>query len=369
MNYLPTKGGLERYTISLSSELLQIGHQVHVFANRWERRPGIIFHHVPMVRFSSPGKNLSFAYFSKRELSKEKFDVIQSMERIFYQDIFRVSDGINPVQMIQRYTNPLVRQFKALGPRRLALSYLERRIFKTGGCKVILAISQIIKREIIAHYGVDPHKIEVIYNGVDTSKFHPGVKEKHGMIIREKYGIKPDELVLLFISNDHKRKNLQSVLEAMRRLKDKRFRLMAVGDDNNTPYIKWAARSGIGEQILFTGPQRNIERYFGAADIFVFPTNYDAFGSACLEAMACGLPVIASRTCGASELIRDGENGFIISADAPEGLADRIAALQPVSRRVGIGRKAAETAARYTVQKHLAEIQILYERVINGRFS
>ena len=159
------------------------------------------------------------------------------------------------------------------------------------------------------------------------------------------------------------------MLEAMHRLKDNRFRLMAVGDDNSTPYIKWAGRSGIGGQILFTGPQRNIEKYFGASDIFVFPTKYDAFGNACLEAMACGLPVIASQTCGASELIRDGENGFIISADAPEGLADRIAALEPLSRRVEIGRNAAVTAGRYTVQKHLAEIQILYERVINGRFS
>ncbi|MFP4349022.1 MAG: glycosyltransferase, partial [Desulfococcaceae bacterium] len=90
------KGGLERYTIALSRELLKRGHQVHVLAHRRQEEPGIRFHHVPMLRFSSPLKNLSFAYFSRKVLEGHRFDVVQSMERVMDQDIFRASDGINP---------------------------------------------------------------------------------------------------------------------------------------------------------------------------------------------------------------------------------------------------------------------------------
>ena len=111
------EGGLERYTYFLSRELIRAGHEVHIFANTWQKEPGVIIHRVPMVRLSSPAKNLSFAFFANRALSEMKFDIIHSMERIFYQDIFRVSDGINPVQMQQKYPHPVVRFIKKIGPK------------------------------------------------------------------------------------------------------------------------------------------------------------------------------------------------------------------------------------------------------------
>lgn len=112
--YSLKEGGLERYTFTLSRELVRAGHEVHILANQWQEEPGVIFHHVPMIRLSSPIKNLSFAFFANRILSKIKVDISQSMERIFYQDIFRASDGINPVQLLQRYPNRIVRWVKSV---------------------------------------------------------------------------------------------------------------------------------------------------------------------------------------------------------------------------------------------------------------
>ena len=144
---------------------------------------------------------------------------------------------------------------------------------------------------------------------------------------------------------------------------------MVVGDNNIAPYKKWASGKGVERQIMFTGPIRNIEQYYGASDIFVFPTHYDAFGNVCLEAMACGLPVITSHTCGASELIQDGKNGLIISANDPRELANKISSLEPVSRRLEIGENAADTAGHYTMQNHMTRIQSLYDRVIDEKSS
>jgi UDP-glucose:(heptosyl)LPS alpha-1,3-glucosyltransferase len=363
-NYFSTKGGLERYTIYLSRELARKGHEVHVFANAWQQEQGIVFHHVPVFPFSSPGKNLSFAYFCSRELAKIQFDVVQSMERIFCQDIYRSSDGINPMQMKLRYPNPLVRSLKAMGPRRRALGYLERRIFSEGGCKRIIALSQMVKRDIIAHYGTDPHKIEVIYNGVDISRFHPGVMADHRQTIRKAHGIGGREVVLLFVSNNHKLKNLRLILRAMLLLKKKaRYKLLVLGDDNHKPYQKFAYRRGLHGQVLFLGPRRHIERYYAASDIFVFPSRYDTFANVCLESMACGLPLIASNTCGASELIQEGVNGYVLKTQQPHELADKISAVEEKSDRKRMGQAAAETAKVFTMERHLSQLFKLYEKL------
>lgn len=363
--YSLEKGGLERYTVLLSRGLLRAGHEVHVFANTWQEEPGIVFHRVPRLRLSSPGKNLSFAYFSKRLLSKYSFDVIHSMERIFYQDIFRASDGINPIQLLQKYSNPLIRKLKSIGPRRIALSYLEHKIFSDKGSRFIMTNSELVKGHIVKYYKVDPGRITVIYNGVDTSKFHPGVRERYRKEIRAACGIKKDDPALLFISNDFKRKNLQSVLEAVFLLKDKKIRLMVVGNDNVKPHKRWVSKNGLENNVLFLGRKSIIEKYYAASDIFILPTLEDAFANVCLEAMACGVPVITTKTNGASELIVEGEHGYILNTREPKELAERIKALESSTKRRQLGENAANKASFYTMEKHLSKVIELYERVTN----
>jgi UDP-glucose:(heptosyl)LPS alpha-1,3-glucosyltransferase len=361
--YSLEKGGLQRYTIFLSRELIRAGHEVHVFANTWQRDPVGIIHHVPMFHFFSPLKNLSFAFLSNHALSKMSFNVIHSMERIFYQDIFRISDGINPVQLSQRYPNPAVRLFKAMGPRRLALSYLEHKIFVDRGCKVIMTNSELMKRHIMKHYKVPFQKIVVIYNAVNTSQFHPGVKEEYGASIRNKYHIKQDDLVLLFISNNFKLKRLQTILNSLTLLNKREIKLLVVGNDSERPYKKWIAKKALDKQVLFLGPKKRVEKYYAASDIFVLPTLYDAFANVCLEAMACGLPVITTRNNGASELIDDKQHGYILETQEPGELAGKIRALEFRIERSRMGENAAKKAKGFTVERHMSQVLTLYERI------
>ena len=368
--YSLKEGGLERYTVTLSRELVRAGHDVHILANRWQDEPGVTFHRVPVIRLSSPIKNLSFAYFASRILSKIKADISQSMERISYQDIFRASDGINPVQLLQRYPDRTVRWIKSVGPRRLALSYLERKIFLGGGCKVVMTNSGLIKRHITQYYDIGPERIEVIYNGVNTGRFNPMVKDRSRQPLRKRHGIGENELLLLFVSNDHKGKGLQAILQAMLLSGKEDIRLMVVGSDSAKPYQRFAVENRLDKQVLFLGPQDNIEIYYAAADIFVFPTSYDAFSNVCLEAMACGLPVITTTNNGASESIKEGEDGFILKTREPDELAKRIDELKSFpSLMTSMGKLAAEKAKNYTVEKHVSSVLELYERVRNGRYD
>lgn len=358
--YTSNLGGLERYSRFLGKALLDNGHRVHVFANRWEDEPGIAFHSVPILRISSPGKNLSFAYAANKRLARHRFDVIHSMERIWYQDIYRASDGINPVQIARNYPSPLIRALKRMGPRRRALQLLENRIYRGNGCRFIMTNSELIKRQIIQHYAVDPDRIHVIYNSVDTSRFHPGLRRRHRREIRQRFGIGENQMVLLFVSNNFKLKGLQTLLQATAMLSAMDTVLLVAGHDDPGPYRERAHRSGLAGRVRFLGPIRRIEPFYGTADILVLPTRYDPFANVCLEAMASGLPVITTTTNGASEVIRNGENGFTIDPDDPTALAESIRALAPTENRRRMGTAGAGAAGAFSMAAHLARVLDLY---------
>lgn len=359
----PKKGGMERYTVNLARGLRERGHQVTVFANSWVPEPGLAFHPVYIFPISSPGKNLSFALCCARAIKAQNYDVVQSMDRIWYQDIYRVSDGISPVHLAQRETSPLLQKVRGLGPRRQALAYLERRIFEKGGCRKVIANSCLVKSQICQYYQVDPERIRVIYNSVDLSRFHPGVQPRARQSRRELLGIPDHELVLLFAANDFKRKDLTLVLKALAALNHPGVRLWVAGSDESGPYAKRAAALGLRSQVDFLGRQTEMERLYGAADGLVLPSRYDAFANVCLEAMACGLPVITSPWNGAAELICQGENGFVLSSADPEELAARIRELLPPDRRAQMGEHAAQLARTFGPERHISQVLALYQRM------
>jgi UDP-glucose:(heptosyl)LPS alpha-1,3-glucosyltransferase len=353
---------MERYTVSLARALLQKGHEVHVFANAWRKEPGVIFHPVPIIPLSLPFKNLSFAFFARKRLKGIDLDIIHSMDRAIYQDIYRASDGIVPVHLEQRYPNPAVRRLKAASPRRLALLYLEKRIFSDNGSKIIMTNSRLVKDHIIEYYHVHPDRIRVIYNGIDTDRFCPGVREAHRESIRKIHNIREDEILLLFVSNDHRRKGLQNLLEVFHQLQDSKIRLMVIGQGAGA-YGQWIEKNIPEDRILFVGHKKDMERYYGAADIFVLPTSYDAFANVCLEAMACGLPVITTMNNGASELIEDGENGFLLKDASSDEIKIRIEALESREQRLQMGKKAADKAKGFTVEDNCSKVIGLYEEL------
>jgi UDP-glucose:(heptosyl)LPS alpha-1,3-glucosyltransferase len=366
-HFLATKGGLEKYTLALSTELARRGHEIHVFANTGEKRPDVHLHHIPLFPLTSPGKNLSFAYMASQRISSFRLDVVQSMERIWDQDIFRASDGINPIQMAERYPNPFIRQFKSMTPRRQALTYLEKRIFCKNGARFIMTNSNLIKEQICRHYGVSEDRIRVIYNSVDHQRFNISVKERFRTTVRNQYGIGQHDPVILFAGNDFQRKGLDILLKALALLQQKKIRLMVAGHDRTDVYQRWANNNGIGDLIMFLGHQENLEGLYAAADLLILPTRYDAFANVCLEAMACGTPVITTNTNGAYEIIDHGINGFVMTSWEPAELAARIQDFLSVSDRDAMIERTAHKTESFTMNQYMDELFSLYDQVLKEK--
>ncbi len=370
--FIKEKGGVESYVFNLSRQLLARGHEVHIFARRFrqdeERR--LIFHQVPAITCWSPLKYWTFAVNAPKAIKRTgiKFDIIHGFTQTLSQDIYRVGGGCHWDYMMHTY--PMMQSFTGrmimcLNPRHLSILLLERTIFKKKCYQQITCISEQCKREIVHHYQLPVQDIEVIHNGVDTGVFTPQNKLPFREVIRVKYGVAPDEALLLFVGSGFKRKGLKYALEALFLVnRGNRVKLLVVGKGNVGEYQKLAKEQGIADKITFAGVCKNIQEIYTAGDIFIFPSEYDAFGTACLEAMASGLPVIASKTSGVSEIITHGKDGFVINypIDARE-IAKYVQVLFDVEKRKQIGVAARQKAETYSFEVNVEKTLRIYEKV------
>jgi glycosyltransferase involved in cell wall biosynthesis len=202
---------------------------------------------------------------------------------------------------------------------------LERIVYRRK--KVLLAaVSSIVADQLAQHFGRSDAR--VIRNAVDTAQFSPSLRLARRASVRDQYGLTPERFVLLLIGHDWKKKGLDALLPAVASCRDLRLTLLVVGSDDRRPYEDAARKLNIADGVLFLEPSPDVMQFYAAADAYVAPSLEDAFGLPILEAMACGLPVAASRRAGASEIIENGASGILLrDAEDVEELARVLRAL------------------------------------------
>jgi UDP-glucose:(heptosyl)LPS alpha-1,3-glucosyltransferase len=360
------KGGAERYTIELVRALIAQGHSVHVFAWQWDRRDErdhaeedrVIYVHVPMVRKPSWLRVLSFHWNLRARLRSEDYDVVLGMTPFAPQVIYWLGDGLYRVWTRAAWRPALLRWLICLKRAvMLANLWLERRTL-SGGAEHFIANSELVKRQAVAAYQVPPDRISVVYPGVDLKRFNPEVRERWRSEVRKELGIAEDNFLLLFVSNNFARKGLAPLLRAFRwvALRQPKLRLLVVGAGRIRRFKALARWLGVSDRIIFAGASPTIERFYGAADLFVLPTRYDPFAAVCLEAMACGLPVITSSMNGAAEVIEQGKNGFVVGGSRAADLVEPLCSMMEADCLRQMGRAAAETAKSYSHERHTQEM-------------
>jgi UDP-glucose:(heptosyl)LPS alpha-1,3-glucosyltransferase len=291
------------------------------------------------------------------------------MERIWSQDIFRASDGINPIQISKKYPNPKTRKIKSLMLRRVALSFLEKKIFEKNGARFILTNSQLVKNQILSHYNIQENRIHVIYNGVDTDRFNPALKTEFKQSIRKKVCVERDELLVLFAGNDPRQKGLDLLLKAVSLTGSQNIKLMVAGSFSLAQLNKMTEVIGNKSSTIFLGFEPRLELFLAAADLFILPTLYDPFSNVCLEAMACGTPVITTANNGASEIIDQGRTGFILKTSNPRELSTLINKFDTEVDKIQMSARAHQKAKHFKISRHIDNLLNLYGKVIENKES
>jgi glycosyltransferase involved in cell wall biosynthesis len=208
--------------------------------------------------------------------------------------------------------NPL-RSWHLLIHRRLYYRFimaLEAKIYRNPRIRLI-AVSALVAAQLEDYF--QRGDVTVIPNAVDTSRFTPEARNAKRASARQSFGYVHHDFVLLLIGNDWKKKGVDSLLNALASLRDLPLRVLIVGRDDPQIYRDLVQQLGLNPTVRFEKPSQDVLSFYAAADCYVAPSLEDAFNLPIVEAMACGLPVIASAYAGAAQFIRDGQNGFILT--------------------------------------------------------
>ena len=357
-------GGAERFVQGALAALHAEGASVTLVTRDWPGGDGTAIVLRPF-HIGSLWRDHAFARAACRALAARRFDLVQSHERIPCCDIYRAGDGVHAQWLAERarVQSPLARAASRLSPRHRWLLAMERALFASPRLRAVICNSEMVRGEITARFSIDPAKLVLVRNAVDAESFHPRLREAHRAAMRVQLGIPADAPVALHVGSGFERKGVATLLHALAR--SPRWRGMVVGRDKRLAhYARLARQLGVAGRVHFAGAVSDVRPWYAAADAFVLATLYDPQPNAALEAMACGLPVITTPKCGAAELLREGESGFVRDAlDAP-GIASALAALEdaPVRDRMGAAARAA--VLPYTPAGMARDYVALYRRLL-----
>ena len=358
-------GGHSRYVAEHVSRL-SVRHEVHVFANRFEGSlpAGVVPHHVPALRPTALTTILSFAPAATLA-ARSRFDIIHAQGfSIRRADV--ITAHISNARWLaarREFAGAALPAHERLFGA--VVTPLERRALVDPRVSVI-AVSQALADDIAREYGRTA-PVHVIHHGVDAAQFNPAVRIQHRADVRRELGLAEDAVAFLYVGD--LRKGFGPSLRALAHVPD--ARLIAVSRSDRRVAAADAEAAGVGDRVHVVPPTSAVERYYGAADAFVLPTPYDAFGMVITEAMACGLPVITTPHAGASELIVPDVHGYLVpEADDVDALAAamwRLAA--SVDTRARLGEAAAALMTAHTWDAVVRRTEDVYAGHLDRRRS
>ncbi|MFI8417853.1 glycosyltransferase family 4 protein [Serratia sp. NPDC078593] len=359
-------GGAERFVSRALEALEQQDLDLNVITREWQgaTNPNWHIHLCNPMKFGRISRERGFAEAARTLWQKEKFDLVQSHERIAGCDIYRAGDGVHRRWLLQRARLLPVWRRKWLFSNHYHRYVMcaERAMYAAPELKAVICNAEMIKQEIIDDFGVPADKINVIYNAIDNQKFLPA-NEQLRQSLRQQYQIPLQAHCLIFVGSGFERKGLAAAIRAIATTDSY---LLVVGKDKAEKRYRALAQSlGCGERVRFMGVQKQTLPFYQAADALLLPTLYDPFPNVILEAMSCGLPVITSTTCGGAEFIISGQNGYVTDALDVITIAEAIRALPRRAEGSSMGEAARQRILSETPTHLSQQLLGLYQRLLS----
>jgi UDP-glucose:(heptosyl)LPS alpha-1,3-glucosyltransferase len=369
-------GGAESYAVSLATTLIENGWEVHFFGESWDGEPKEAhFHEIHIPRFlPSWIKMLLFAWKHKKMTEKQHYDVVMGFGNTIYMNVYQSHGGVHQLSTARKVyaeNNVLRRIAKRiiilLSIKQWARAWIEAAPFRLNPRPRIVAIAHMIKKDMGSFFHTNPDEIKIIYNGVDTKRYNISLRQRMRGHLRDQWGISKNDIVFLFVSYDLKKKGIEPLVEASAKLKgigNKNFKVIVAGGSPYRSLVKLIDRLGLQDTFIFAGRVKSIDEFYANSDVFVLPTYYDACSLVVIEAMASGIPSITTISNGASGIIADGKNGYILSHPPdPSDLADKMNLLMDNEKRQRMSEEASRTGQEYSAERNHREMMRVLDEV------
>lgn len=350
---LDVRGGAEvmgRLLIRLFTEL---DHELTIIARKGSAPPEARFIRVNPFHL---GRNFRYARFARavlRACNKLAPDVIYSREHVPGCHIYHAGGGAHAEMFYQtrRVEGRLKRTLDYCHPHHRGRLRLERRMYASPELQGVICNSEMVRDDIGRRFGVSRSMLHVVENGIDTAYYNRGADaDASRAALRAELGIDSDALVLLFVGSGFHRKGLGVAIQALAQAQSM-AQLVVVGRDRSQRrFRRLAARLGVAERVHLVGGQSDVRSWYWMGDALIHPALYEAYGLIIPEAMAAGLPVIASKRCGSAlSLVLEGENGYMADALDASGFAFAIDELAVDDHRRALGEAAANRAEMHNI--------------------
>lgn len=341
--FRPMVGGAEKQVERLAGEFVQKGLTVRVIAGRFdpswprhERLPnGLEIVRLPSPRFRAVGTAIflmSLFFYIIRH--RHDYDIVHTQHAHY--------GAMGSVLAAKLIKKPVVCKIAGSG-KTGDVAALKRTPLRSFLLKILKRIDRFVtvsretQREL-QEAGFEEKQIALIPNGVDTEFFCPPSREQ-----RSNKNTVDSTKILLYVGRIAQEKGLDILLRAVSLLpRSYELKLRVLGNGPLWEEMQaLVAHLGISDQVEFLGEVENVREHLQSADMFVLPSRFEGLSNALLEAMACGLPVVATKTSGTVDVLRHGENGLLVDVEDPKALA---AAIEQLLQETSLAQKLAENA-------------------------
>jgi UDP-glucose:(heptosyl)LPS alpha-1,3-glucosyltransferase len=379
----PARGGAETYVADLCRYLVGAGHRVDLYAESCAQ--GCLPAQVNIVPVKAPGRNRierigNFAKNSEEALRQASHDCSVGFINTYAHDVIIPQGGVQLGSLTanaQRFSSPLMRQTyllaKTANPKHWLHRSIENRQYDPSRYPRVVAVSNMVKRHLEQFHHIPRQQIHVVPNAIDPKRLAVSQPGAVRCAFRNRFGLEPCDLAGLFVGHNFALKGLKPLLEALgarqgRNRNGRPVHLLVCGSGEPGPFRRLASRLGLKDTVHFLGFYPDVESCYWSSDFFVQPTYYDPCSLVVMEALACGLPVITTAKNGASELIENGREGFVLREPAARG--ELVAALEHMtddSARRAMSAKAAALGRYQTFDVHVARLIAIFEEVAAAR--
>lgn len=325
------RDGHSRPVNEVAERLANRGHEIHLLARNVE---DIDLGLVKWRRVRGPGfpevaHFTAYALQTNHRLRHHDYDIVHSIGCNTYRANVITIQNVQPAK--SQALNKLMADEQISAPRRLT-RYLHERVTTAAEYRayelrspapLFLPVSAGVERELRTHFDIGSSPTRIIPNAADSERFRP-ISTEDRNTWRTSNGLSESDIVVIFSGGEWMRKGLESAIQAVSRLTDPRIKLFVAGQDpNHRRYERLVDELNIASRVVFGGFRADIATALASSDIFLFPSYYEAFSLATIEAAAAGLPVVTTRINGSEDFIRPGVTGEFITHD-PADIANVI---------------------------------------------
>lgn len=336
-------GAVERATERALEALLERNVAISLYTRSWPQTRLQLIEPVICDPFfvGDLWRDWSFADAACRLIRRTMPTLVESHEPMLCCDVYRAGDGVHAVWLEERSkdASPAERLTLACSPHGRYRLWIEERLYSSPWLRAVICKSKMVRDEIHARFNVPEAKLPVIYNPVDSGHFHPGLRAERTRIL-ERHRIDAGATIFLVVSADLTRCAVETAIDALAALTAPAHLIVIGGGRGIGRIHAHAQKRGVVSRVTMMGPQADVRRYYGAADVFVSPAIYDPSPDMALEAMASGLPVIASTKSGVAELLHENECGLVCPSRDAAALVAHMRSLQDAAMRARFGENA-----------------------------